>query len=76
MPNDQLRDSDRWGYALQHDADRSRACRIGAVGLNLNLNRVSDDNYWRDFSRSTPSLTQRLLANDGRAVTGRAATAR
>jgi len=29
------------------------------------LNRVSDDNYWRDFSRSTESLTQRLLANDG-----------
>ena len=36
---------------------------------NLNLNRVSDDNYWRDFPR-TPSLTQRLLANDGIAVLG------
>ena len=25
---------------------------------------MSDDNYWRDFSRDTASLTQRLLAND------------
>jgi LPS-assembly protein len=25
---------------------------------------VSDDNYWRDFSRATTSLTQRLLPND------------
>ena len=32
--------------------------------LNLNLNRVSDDNYWRDFTRTNGSLTQRLLAND------------
>ena len=26
---------------------------------------MSDDNYWRDFSRSSASLTQRLLTNDG-----------
>jgi LPS-assembly protein len=37
---------------------------IGGGGLNLNVNRVSDDNYWRDFSRSSSSLTQRLLAGD------------
>jgi LPS-assembly protein len=34
------------------------------VALNLSLNRVSDDNYWRDFTRTNGSLTQRLLAND------------
>ena len=44
---------------------RDRGLPIGAVGLNLNLNRVSDDNYWQDFSRGTVSLTQRLLSNDG-----------
>ena len=44
---------------------------IGGLGLNLSLNRVSDDNYWRDFTRTTPSLTQRLLANDATVSWGR-----
>ena len=34
----------------------------GAVGLNLNVNRVSDDNYWKDFSLINGG--QRLLSND------------
>ena len=29
----------------------------GQFGARLNINRVSDDNYWRDFTR-TPSLTR------------------
>ncbi|MCM2252412.1 MAG: LPS-assembly protein LptD [Ramlibacter sp.] len=66
MPHDRLRDSDRWGYSLTHDALVGAGLPTGPLGLNLNLNRVSDDNYWRDFSRATASLTQRLLANDGR----------
>ncbi len=64
MPSDKLRDKDRWGYAFQ-DEHVITGLPIGGVGLNLNLNRVSDDNYWRDFSRGTTSLTQRLLGNDG-----------
>jgi LPS-assembly protein len=64
MPNDRLRDRDRWAYALTHSGSIATP-GLGPVGLNLNLNRVSDDNYWRDFSRSTASLTQRLLSNDG-----------
>ncbi|WP_395686779.1 LPS-assembly protein LptD [Caenimonas koreensis] len=63
MPSDKLRDRDRWGYALLHNGAFSTP--VGPVGVNLNLNRVSDDDYWRDFSRSGSSLTQRLLANDG-----------
>jgi LPS-assembly protein len=62
MPGDKLRDEDRWGYSLRHDGAIPTA--LGAIGIGLNLNRVSDDNYWRDFSRTTASLTQRLLAND------------
>ena len=53
LPDDRLRDRDRWGYALQ--ARRHRRQRPAArrpLGLSLNLNRVSDDNYWRDFSRT------------------------
>ena len=66
MPSDTLRDRDRWGYALTHSGTFPTSfAGLGALGLNLNLNRVSDDNYWRDFSRSGSSLTQRLLASDG-----------
>ena len=66
MPADALRDRDRWGYSLVHNGSFATGiAALGSLGLNLNLNRVSDDNYWRDFSRSTSSLTQRLLANDG-----------
>jgi LPS-assembly protein len=38
---------------------------VGRLGLGLNLNRVSDDNYWRDFPRSGLSLTQRLMPSSG-----------
>lgn len=62
MPDDQLRHISRWAYAVKHDSLFSTA--VGGLGLHMDLNRVSDDNYWRDFSRGTTSLTQRLLAND------------
>ena len=65
MPSDRLRDRSRWGLAFSHggsiDAGFEAARDIRA---RLSLNRVSDDNYWRDFPRATSSLTQRLLAND------------
>ena len=66
MPSDPLRDDDRWGYSLQHDQNLSNGALGlgGSAGLRLNLNRVSDDNYWRDFPRATASLTQRLLPSD------------
>lgn len=63
MPSDRLRDRNRWAYTARHDDIFSTPA--GALGLHLDLNRVSDDNYWRDFSRGVSSLTQRLLANDG-----------
>jgi len=65
MPNDRLRERDRWGYAIKHEGAVGARLPFGPLGLSLNLNRVSDDDYWRDFSRTTESLTQRLLANDG-----------
>ncbi|WP_249931154.1 LPS-assembly protein LptD [Ramlibacter sp. 2FC] len=66
MPSDRLRDRDRWGYSLQHQGSvQTGWSRVGALGLNLNLNRVSDDNYWRDFPRAGLTLTQRLLPSDG-----------
>ena len=68
MPSDQLRDSNRWGLVYVHQATlRSPVISQvadGTAAFNLNLNRVSDDNYWSDFPRAAASLTQRLLAND------------
>lgn len=68
MPSDQLRDSNRWGLAYAHQArlNNTLTSRLtdSGVALNLSLNRVSDDDYWRDFTRTGASLTQRLLAND------------
>ncbi len=64
MPSDLLRNSNRWGLNLNHQAQIASAWTKDGARLNLSLNRVSDDNYWRDFTRSSDSLTQRLLAND------------
>ncbi|HVZ46960.1 MAG TPA: LPS-assembly protein LptD [Ramlibacter sp.] len=64
LPDDKLRDRDRWGYSVQHEG-AVKFPGLPALGLAVNLNRVSDDNYWRDFSHSSAALTQRLLANDG-----------
>ena len=65
MPGDLLRERDRWGVSYQHMGLLDNGTYTGGnLGLNLNLNRVSDDDYWRDFPRTTTSLTQRLLAND------------
>ncbi len=65
MPGDKLRNVSRWGLAYTHNGTLEPGiAAIGPVGINLSLNRVSDDNYWRDFTRVNPWLTQRLLAND------------
>lgn len=65
LPQDRLRRANRWGYAVEHQQQLRSARLPGAGGLRLNVNRVSDDDYWRDFSRNSSSLTQRLLAGDG-----------
>ena len=64
MPADKLRDSNRWGLAYAHRGRLKNRLTDGGVALSLDLNRVSDNNYWRDFTRNGTSLTQRLLAND------------
>jgi len=66
MPTDTLRDRSRWSYSALHSGSiETGLSSIGALGLNVNLNRVSDDNYWSDFSNESSSLTQRLLTNEG-----------
>jgi LPS-assembly protein len=62
LPSDRLRDRDRWAYSAQHE--HRLPGPQSPVGLRLNLNRVSDDDYWRDFPRSSTSLTSRLLLSE------------
>ena len=77
LPNDSLRDKTRWSYNyLSNGSFNTGLSAVGGVGFNLNLNRVSDDNYWRDFpSRglggNSNLLTQRLLTSDASLTWGR-----
>ena len=59
MPGDKLRDADRWAAALVQTG--TLATGVGTLSYSLDVNRVSDDNYWRDFPRASGVLTQRLL---------------
>jgi LPS-assembly protein len=66
MPSDTLRQQSRWGLSAQHIGGIETGNSVlGRLGVNVNLNRVSDDNYWRDFPRAGLSLTQRLLPASG-----------
>lgn len=64
MASDRLRNRDRWSTSVQHSHALPGLAGSGPVGLRANLNRVSDDDYWRDFPRSTAVLTQRLLPSE------------
>ncbi|MDO5693395.1 MAG: LPS-assembly protein LptD [Pseudomonadota bacterium] len=66
MPNDRLRQRQRWAYFTRHGGYYDTGIAgIGTLGVALNLNRVSDNDYWRDFSRGGPVLTTRLLGSEG-----------
>lgn len=65
MPNDLLRESDRWAYAVQHNQTLGQITGADRpLGLGVSLNRVSDGFYWSDFPRSLNSITSRLLRNN------------
>jgi len=73
MPSDRLRHRDRWAWGARHD--QALATPLGGVGLGLNIRRVSDDDYWRDFTQrgsfgsggggALGQLAQRLLPGEG-----------
>jgi LPS-assembly protein len=68
MPSDSLRQQSRWGLSTQHNGTIDTGlAEVGRLGVGLSLNRVSDDNYWRDFPRAgqAAALTQRLLPSTG-----------
>lgn len=80
MPSDKLRDADRWSYSLRHRQALDTLTSVDNLGLQLNLNRVSDDNYWRDFTNDNVlqgnngvSLQDRLLPSNAALTWGQGA---
>ena len=71
MSSDRLRNRDRWAASLKHSQRFSGPSAVGPVGLRLDLNQVSDDDYWRDFPRTSTNLSQHLLPRDAVLTAGR-----
>jgi LPS-assembly protein len=67
MEQDQLRDNARrWNMQYSHvGLLNPTALAGGGLGLNLNINRASDNDYWKDFPLSNGAGVQRLLSTDG-----------
>jgi LPS-assembly protein len=62
MEHDLLRGHSRWGV---WDQNQGALDVMGErLGLNVNIKRVSDDNYWRDFASASSPITDRLLPTD------------
>lgn len=59
MPNDRTTGLARHALTLTHDTDFDLATR-----LELRVLRVSDEDYWKDFSGQVATPTPRLLASD------------
>lgn len=71
MPGDKLTDTDRWGLSFLHKGVVDTA--VGPFGVDANINRVSDDTYWRDFTSN--GAIANAIANTSASV-GVAATPR
>lgn len=66
MPSDRLRGRDRWGYAGTYAQSLPLPVQRSArdsLQLQVQLQRVSDGNYWRDFN-DIAELEQRMLPSD------------
>jgi len=64
MAKDSLRDAQRWAFNTSHSGMPYPSFAGGGLGLTYNINRVSDDNYWKDFTSSNSLGVTRLLTND------------
>lgn len=66
LPDDQLRDGrNRWALGLEHQDRLLREPFPSGLGFTLRVNRVSDNDYWRDFGRNSITQSQRLLGSEG-----------
>lgn len=67
MDKDKLRDdAQRWRVNYTHTGLLNPSYVGGGLDMTMNLNRVSDDNYWKDFAFSTNGSVgiSRLLNSD------------
>lgn len=66
MPNDRLRKKDRWGVGWRQHMDFAMPLQpltaYDSFTLDAQINRVSDNDYWRDFSDS--HWTKRFLPSE------------
>lgn len=67
MPADRLRHRTRWKLQAEHSGSIATGnALLGNLGVALNLNRVSDNDYWRDFTQRSQLISiTRLLPMDG-----------
>ncbi|MCC5810915.1 MAG: LPS-assembly protein LptD [Ectothiorhodospiraceae bacterium] len=61
LPDDDQREEDRWGFFWDH-----RANLLPGLSAQLNLNRVSDDEYFRDFGSDYTSSSVSQLSSQAR----------
>lgn len=61
LPNDRVAGRSRWDLRLLSQGDFSDTWRY-----DINAERVSDDDYWKDFRRRMSTQTPRLLQQDFR----------
>ena len=61
LPGDRVAGRDRWLADVAHDGTWRHDIHYGGSGI-----RVSDDDYWKDFSRQIRSFTPRLLPLNAR----------
>ena len=65
MESDKLRENKRrWSMNFAHAGLPNSYYAGGMLGFGLNINRASDDNYWKDFSLSNTLGVQRLMSSD------------
>jgi LPS-assembly protein len=64
MEKDLLNGNRRWGVNAKHVGLLNPQALGGNLGFGFNINRVSDNDYWKDFSLANNSGVQRLLSND------------
>ncbi len=58
MPADELRSSERWGLSFQHNgwADEKQG-----YAFAFDINKVSDNNYWSDFTNLNVGANSKLI---------------
>ncbi|MDB6002577.1 MAG: LPS-assembly protein LptD [Rhizobacter sp.] len=61
LPDDRVAGRSRYALNLNHEGT------VQSIDFTAKVLRVSDDNYWKDFSSNVDSITPRLLATDLRA---------